>query len=299
MNESGVDQIRLSIVIAAWNGDSLLRQCLESVENQTDRAGTEVVVVSNFPVPEIELSLPVKFILLDETATVPVLRQNGINAAQGEIVALAEDHCLFDAQWCREIKKAHESPYVAIGGSVENNSVENALDWAVYFYDYGKYMPPNQNGPMLTLSGMNVSYKKIILQELAEFFEDGFFETNFNDELEKRGYQLMMESSAIIYHNKSYKFGRAISHSFHLARAYAARRVGISDVFRRFYFIAGSVALPVILPTRIILVTLKKGRHISSLLRSLPYLVFLMFMWSFGEFCGYIIGEGDSTGEWR
>ena len=48
--------------------------------------------------------------------TVPDLRKEGIRSAGGEIVALAEDHCVFDGNWCAELKKAHESDYQVIGG---------------------------------------------------------------------------------------------------------------------------------------------------------------------------------------
>jgi len=43
----------------------------------------------------------------------------------------------------------------------------------------------------------------------------------------------------------------------------------------------------------------RKRRHIKELLHSLPYLLILMTSWSFGEFCGYLAGEGDSTSKWK
>jgi hypothetical protein len=90
---------------------------------------------------------------------VPELRTKGINLAHGEIFALVEDYCTLDEHWCAEIKKAHRLPFSVIGGAVENRSPDKLLNWAVYFYDYGKYMFPAQPGAVETLSGMNVSYK--------------------------------------------------------------------------------------------------------------------------------------------
>ena len=139
--------IKLSIVIAAWNGAEALRRCLISLEKQIEVA--EVIVVSNFSTTDLadnsQISF-VKFIELAAETTVPQLRSYGINSANGEIIALAEDHCFFDENWCQDIIEAHESNYAAIGGAIENKSGSRALDWAVYFYDYGKYMPPNEAG---------------------------------------------------------------------------------------------------------------------------------------------------------
>ena len=298
MKEPANQEIKLSIVVAAWNGASLLRQCLASLEKQTDKNKTEVIVVGNYPISKNGFSLPGMFLTLPETATVPELRREGIARARGQIIALLEDQCVFDSRWCQEIKKAHRNGSV-IGGSVENASVDRALDWAVYFYDYGKYMPPNKSGPVADLSGMNVSYSRAILEEIREVYEDGFFETFVNEALKKRGHQLVMAPSAVVLHNKNYDIKRAAAHCYHLARSFAARRSADFSLSKRAFFVAVSFILPVLLPFRIISVTIKKGRRLGQLIRSLPFLFLLMGVWSFGEFCGYLQGEGSSARKWR
>jgi len=295
------EEIQLSIVIAAWNGVSSLRRCLASLEKQTDRTETEIIVVSNFPIDLYadDLNIPVVFFRLGETAAVPELRRRGIDAARGKIIALLEDHCVFDPRWCEEIKRAHESSFAIVGGSVENASVERALDWAVYFYDYGKYMLPNQAGATDALSGINVSYKRIVLEEVRDFWRDGFYETFVNEELKKRGHELYLQPSAIVYHHKSYAPKRAAEHCYYLARSFAGKRAADSAIPKRALFVAGSLALPVLLPFRIISGTIKKGRRLKELAGAAPALILLMFVWSYGEFCGYLLGEGNSASRWR
>jgi len=295
-------QIKLSIVIAAWNGIHALDQCLASLVKQIDERDTEVTVVSNFHTESFESEKRfsfVKYIFLSKEATVPELRGHGICRARGEIVALVEDHCTFDPIWCREIKRAYELPYGIIGGSVENASVKRVLDWAVYFYDYGKYMLPNKADIAETLSGMNVSYKKEILDDVHDIYKDGFFETFVNEELKKRGHKLYMMPTAIVYHNKNYEFGRASTQCFHLARSFAAKRIPSSATSKRVLFIATSFMLPFLLSARIAAWTLRKGRHTKELILSFPCIFLLMTIWSFGEFCGYLNGEGSSAREWR
>jgi GT2 family glycosyltransferase len=301
MNAAENEKIKLSIVIAAWNGNSSLRDCLESLETQTDANEVEIIVVSNYPFSfgKIKLPMTAKFLNLPETATVPELRREGIYLACGEIVALVEDQCILDARWCEKIKQAHESPNTVVGGSVENASVEHNLDWAVYFYDYGKFMLPNEAGITDALSGMNVSYKRSVLEEIREFYKDGFYETFVNEELKKRGYRLYLEPAAIIYHHKNYSVKRAAGQSFHLARSFAARRVADTKLSNRAFFIAVSTILPILLSARIVSATIKKHRHLKELAGALPALILLISIWSYGEFCGYLLGAGNSASRWR
>lgn len=288
-------QVRLSIVIAAWNNSSSLRQCLDSLAGKADSADTEVIVVSNYDGGTremVEKQFPsVKYFFLSGDATVPELRTKGIYCARGEIVALLEDHCTFDENWCAEIKKAHELPYSIIGGSVENASRERPLDWAVYFYDYGKYMLPNRAGVVDSLSGINVSYKRSVLNTVTQNFEQGFMETFINEELKKQGEVLYMAPAAIVYHQKHYEMKAAFTQSYRYGRSFGGMRALNIPFWQRILLILGSLTLPVLLPSRIALTTVKKRRYLKELLRCLPHLLLLMTSWSYGELCGYVGGE--------
>ncbi|MGI0001659.1 MAG: glycosyltransferase family 2 protein [Nitrososphaeraceae archaeon] len=295
--------MKLSVVIAASNNASLLEQCLASLRGQGEAADIEVIVVSNYNAGTqemIEKQFPqVKHISLPEDTTVPELRAMGISYSRGEIMALAEDHCVFDENWCSEIKKAHELPYSVIGGSVENASCERSLDWAVYFYEYGKYMLPNQADVVDSLPGNNVSYKRCVLEEIDGSLRKGFFETFIHWELRRQGYSLYLIPSAIVYHKKSYKAKETFIQCYHHGRSFAGLRVSDASLLKRIEFILGSLILPFLLPLRIVLRAIRKGRHIRELFLSLPYLLLLMVGWSFGEFCGYVGGEGRSSRKWK
>jgi GT2 family glycosyltransferase len=214
-------------------------------------------------------------------------------------VALAEDHCTFAKNWCSELKKSHELPFSVIGGAVENASIERALDWAVYFYDYGKFMLPFMAGLVPALSGNNVSYKRAALQEVEESFRQGFFEPFTHGELARRGHSLYLTPSVVVYHQKRYKTRDAVVQAYHLARSFAGKRVMGLPSRQRAAFAAGSLVLPLLLPGRIVLRTLRKRRLVPQLVKSLPYLLVLTTIWSFGEFCGYFAGPGRSTDEWK
>lgn len=293
---------KLSVIIAAFNDISLLELCLASLKGQWEMQDTDVFVAANYRdgVQQMfERQFPdVKYLCCSAETTVPELRTQGILHTTGEIVALAEDHCIFDGNWCAEIKKAHQSAYPVIGGSVENAS-ERLLDWAVYFHDYGKYMLPNQAGAVETLSGINVSYKRPFLNKIKDTFQKGFYETFIHLKLTKEGNPLYLIPSAVVYHNKSYKIKEAFTQCYHHGRSFGGMRVSNASISKRLSFVLASTILPALLPLRIALGILKKRRHMKELLLSFPYLVLLMISWSYGECCGYLFGVGGSAARWR
>lgn len=294
--------MKLSIIIAAWNDLPSLHRCLVSLEGQLAE-DTEVIVASNYndgAQKAVSRQFPfVRYVRLPADTTVPQLRAQGIRCSSGEIVALLEDHCTFDERWCAEIRKAHELPYSIIGGSVENSARQGPLDWAVYFYDYGPYMLPEQPRVATALTGANASYKRSALEEVAEHYEEGFYESFVHDELQRRGHDLYLMPSVIVYHQKNYSTKDALAQAYHHARAFAAKRILNAPLSKRAMFIMASLALPVLLPLRIAVKIFRKGRHQAELAKSLPYLLLLLSGWSIGEFCGYLCGEGDSAGKWK
>lgn len=286
--------MRLSIIIAAWNGSASLDRCVASLRSQA--LGGEILAVTNF---EWQPPEGVRRIRMPEGTTVPVLRAEGIRQSTGEIVALLEDHCTAAPNWCAELLKAHEQPYSVIGGAVENAPGRSALAWAVYFYDYGRFMLPLLPGRTPALSGMNVSYKRTALLEVEPSFREGLMEPFTHAALAGRGHALYLAPSVVVYHEKEYRAGEALRQGYHLARDFAAKRVRHASFAKRGVFTAGSLALPLLLPGRIVAGTLRKQRLAVELLRSIPYLVLLTTSWSLGELCGYLAGSGSSASQWK
>src|SRR5258708_11580117 len=197
----GTASLKLSVVVAASNDLASLQRTLACLKGQAETVDTEVIAVCNFDgqaQEEIRKQFPfVKCVTLATDSIVPELRTRGIYLSRGEIIALVEDYCTLDDFWCAEIKKAHGSHHPIVGGSVENRCPDQPLNWAVYFYDYGKYMAPGQAGPAATLSGMNVSSTREVLREVEESFREGFYEAFAHEELKRRGHQLYLEPSAV------------------------------------------------------------------------------------------------------
>jgi GT2 family glycosyltransferase len=285
---------KLSVVIAASNNLEALERTLSSLRDQASGANMEVISVTNFN-DETEVRLRQQFpfakcATLPREATVPELRTRGINLSHGDIVALTEDYGFADENWCAEIKKVHDSGRSIVGGAVENRSPDRLLNWAVYFFDYGKYMLPMRPEFVASLSGINTSYNRKALEEVANVYRDGFEEAFVHEELKRRGHELSLAPSAIIYLSKNFEFRVTLKDFYHLARSFAARRVARQKWTERIAFAVGACLLPILLPVRVVTRIVPKRRHLSKLILSLPHLFVLMVSWSAGEFCGYLSG---------
>lgn len=302
MKNADSEQIEMSVVIAAWNGDDYLRCCLSSLAPQIDSKKTEVIVVANYKseLKEKENCFGfANYVFLSPDSTVPELRSCGIIRARGEVIALTEDFCVFHPEWRRETEKAHEQNFTVVGGAIENSAAESLLNWAVYFYDYGKYMLPEKAGTVETISGANVSYKKEILEQLKKNSRNGFFETFVHEELKRNGHRLYLAPAMIVYHGRNYRWKEIAERFYHQGRSFAARRAAKMTIAKRLLYLIGSLALPFLLTVRILLRTIVKNRNLKELVLSLPWLTVLMFIWSLGEFIGNAAGEGVSGRKWK
>lgn len=302
MNHAPDLRIELSVVLAASHSRAGLEACLTSLKNQITNGEIEIIAVCNYCEDggfSIEEKFPfIRLIDAPAGTSVPELRTLGIQAATGKIVALLEDNSIVTPTWCRAIRKAHHASHAIVGGAVERVGTHRAVDWAVYFYEYGKYMLPCLEGESATLSGNNVSYSRALLEEAQNEFRNGFFEAFLHKQLQGKGHNLHMAPDAVVYHTMNYRVGKVLVQTFHHGRHYAGRRVASASHVTRLVFAAGSTILPLILPLRIVQLVLNRQRHFRELIVAMPYLVLFMTSWACGEFIGYLWGEGDSVRQW-
>jgi hypothetical protein len=272
------------------------------LKRQRDAPDTEIIVVGNYPdilSKQLDAEFAsVRLLELPAETTVPELRAYGVARSRGEIVALLEDNCVVDEHWCAELKKAHDLSYSIVGGSVEQPSRRRSVDWAVYFYEYGQYMLPLKCGETEALAGNNVSYKKSLLARFEGQYREGLYEAFLHRELRRQGLMLYLAPTAVVYHTKQYEAGPVLIQCFHHGRHFAGRRILDASRITRVALLGGSMLLPLILPLRIAMRVFKKGRHLREMWRSLPYLMLFMASWAYGEFCGYLLGEGNSAKRW-
>jgi hypothetical protein len=301
----------LSVVVAivsdtteARAGVGHLATCLEALSHQVDAPPMELIVPYPEHVDGIE-SLQKQF---SHVTFVPVtdlkssarkggsrehhdmLRARGLLAAQGDLVALMEDHARPDENWCANIVAAHRVSYAAIGGAIENG-IDRPLNWAVYYCDFGKYQNPLPAGESPFASDANISYKRSALESIQTTWEQSFREVIVNGTLMSRGEKVALQPDIIVYqHRSDLRLSQALYERFIWGRSYAATRNALLSPPKRMVYTALSPLLPGILLLRLTVTAWQRRRHFGQFVRALPLIAMLQTSWSLGEGVGYLTG---------
>jgi Glycosyl transferase family 2 len=279
-----------------------LAACLEALSSQVDAPPMEIIVPHRLDVDGLEdvrkrfphaVYIPVPDLQVASAAVGgrehhDVLRARGIAAAKGEIIGLLEDHARPDVKWCASVVAAHRQSYAAVGGAIENG-VDRALNWAVYYCDFGRYQNPLPSGESPFASDANVTYKRSALEAIRATWEPSFREIVVNGALTSRGEKVALHPAIVVYQNRQHlRLGAALRERYVWGRSYAETRSALLGTASRFAHAALSPALPGILLLRMATTSWKRRTHFGRFLRALPLTATLVTVWSLGEAVGYL-----------
>lgn len=276
-----------------------LAECLEGLTKQVDAPDLEVIVPHHEPIEGLETvkrRFPwVQFISAPDVEKRPggrehhdVPRARAIAAASGELIGLLEDHEIPDPHWAASVIAAHRRPDAGIGGAIENG-VDRALNWAVYYCDFGRYQNPVPAGETPFASDANVTYKKADLERVRSVWQDAYREVPVNDALRSLGKTISLDPQMIVYQNRrELSFRTALRERFSWGRSYAATRSTWLPLPKRILLGLASPALPPLLLFRMAQRAKARGRRFNKLVRSVPFLIPLLMSWSIGEMAGYL-----------
>jgi len=293
--------LEISVVIASFTSEQALVRCLLSLTPQL--AGgilAEVIAVASLPpaaLESLERRFPeVRFLAAPATADVFRLRSLGAKEASGRQVALLEDHVTVAPGWLAEMASAHGEGMAIVGGPVDNGNTERAYDWALYFVEYGLYMPPWQAGEASILSGINVAYDRALLETCRPVWEEAFRENEVHDALRAAGHGLHQVPQAWVKSHLEMSFSTAAAHLFaggcHFGRYRRSRARGLA----RLAWPLVSPAVPLVLAVRMVRrIVRRQPRRLWNLLAGKPYFLALLLAWSAGEALG-CFGFGEDGG---
>jgi glycosyltransferase involved in cell wall biosynthesis len=281
----------ISVVIASWSGEVALRRCLESVLPQT--SGADVIVVFrdilNAALLKDDRFRNVRFVRASIDATVFQLRSLGVQETRGASIALIEDHSVVCPGWFQALVGAQATGLMICGGPIDNDPESNAYDWALYFAEYVRFMPPVENDDVAILSGANIFYDRTMLWSCHSIWESCFYETDVNAALVNAGHKLHMLPNAVVTSRLRMKFTDAMRHLFHGGIHFGSFRKSRSHPFRKCFWVFVSPALPVVMLMRVVAITgARCPDRLFQLFRALPYLLLLLCAWSLGEATGYL-----------
>jgi hypothetical protein len=221
------------------------------------------------------------------------LRAIGVAAAQGDIIAVTEDHVRPDPDWSARILEAHQNGYAAVGGAIEN-STDHLLNWATYFADLGRYHNPLPAGESGYASVVNVSYKREALKSIRAVWNERFSETAVHAALLASGEKLALSGAIIVrQYRDDVQFGSSLRDFFIWGRSYGSTRSRLAGTARRLMYVCLSPLIPAVLLLRSARDVFRKRRLVAAWLKSLPIALLLTLAWSAGELMGYVAGEAS------
>jgi hypothetical protein len=224
------------------------------------------------------------------------LRSRGIDLAQGDIVALTEDHGIPAPDWCRQILEAHRQSFAGVGGGMENG-IDRPLNWAVYFCDFFRYQNPVTAGESAIATDANVSYKRDVLLAIRPVWQERFYEPSVHEALHARGEKLALAPGMILsQHRRRLRLGAALRERFVWGRSYGAARGRMAGVLWRLLWTAGSPLMPLLIVVRMTIVAMERRRNLIPFLKALPLVAVLVTGWVCGEVAGYITGRSGGCG---
>lgn len=285
----------LSVVVVVLEGGDSLRQCLLHLERQHLIGNREIIVpydqtlqhasdfIGEFPC--------VSFVASQGRKTYAELRTVGVLHSRGRIVAVTEDQCRPQDDWCGQVMRGHACHHAAIGGAVEKLVPDRALGWAIYFADYVRYMKPMPPRLAGHLTDCNVSYKRSALDRVGNVWEKEFHEPEVHSALNAMGETLWFEPEMVVYQRRSMDWTEALNDRWCFGRLFGSRRLVHASALRRMAYGFAALVSPILTVIRVGRNVIEKKRCIVQFVWTLPALVVLNATWAAGECVGYWSGR--------
>lgn len=290
----------LSVVVVILTGDeNYLGRCLTALTQQTQAPRTEVLVPCDrnaSSLLKLSGNFPgARFLSIDGDRTYAELRAIGVRESKAQVVALTEDHCIPSPDWCAQILRAHARTNAAIGGAVNKEGPDSALNWAFYLADYLRYMKPIPEGPTHNLTDCNVSYKRASLEAIETKWSHEFHENDVHEALCAGGDLLWLAPEILVYQQRTIDLRAAIRDRYTFGRLFASTRAANFSASQRLLYSVLSLLIPAVQLSRIAVHVLRKGRCRSEFFRSLPHLLLISTVWATGELVGYATGRAEES----
>lgn len=278
---------------------------LNAIENQTGNLSYEVIIVDRCQdriSDAIDQNYPaVKRLTCSADTSLPEMRTQALNRAEGRLIVVTEDHCVPASNWLesfsREFTKA-PTDTVAVGGCVINGVAESAFDRATYFCEYGAFAEPVAEGLTSALPGMNIAYRHKALKEFdTGALERGFWESTIHPEMLKNGHLLYSSNNIRITHSKKFSIGLFARQRFLYSRYYADIRYPPQQILVRVAACLATIVLPVLLLFRSIRNASLKPALRKGYFSSMPFLLLFYMIWAWGEMVGYLLGSNNALGK--
>lgn len=216
---------RVSVVICAYNADRTMEECLESL-TKLRYPNFEVIIVddgSTDRTKEISERYPQFQLISHENRGLSVARNEGIYAANGEIVAFTDSDCAVDPDWITFLVHRFLSEnFAAVGGPNLPPAEDHWIPEVV------ARSPGGPTHVLLTdfeaehIPGCNMAFWRDKLLEVGVF--DPIYRAAGDDvdicwRLQNAGYKIGFAASALVWHRRRATIGAYLSQQRGYGRA--------------------------------------------------------------------------------
>jgi len=258
-----------SVLICTYNRPEMLEMALNALINRTDEKPDRVVIVNGGDEQSDSiirkymdrLDIQVKLVKT-VNKNLAASRNIGLAHCNGDIVAMTDDDAEVFPDWVTQIKKAHaEHPEAGgVGGAVIGADSNKSLLSRIA--DVATFSSPPQPSYVSTIAGVNVSYKRSVLQVVGPQDETLFRgeDVDFNWRIKKLGYEIYYDPAIRVLHHHRTNFKRSINQFYMYGRAYNLVRgkwnemycvyphklSGVKDGLKFLYFLLSTLIDPFI-----------------------------------------------------
>lgn len=303
------DGVELSVIVTVVDGGAALERCLDGLAAQVDAPSMEVIVPYDATLGDLEVVRGrhpgMVFAEMGPVATAsdphgPAgqhelfdrRRSAGLARARGRFVAIVEDRGVPRPGWARTGLAAHARlGHAVIGGAVENGR-DAALNWAVFFCDFGRYQPPFEEGPREYVTDVNVFYARRAIEATRELWQERYHETTVHWALIRAGETLYLTPEFVVdQHRDGLRLGPMLSERCAWGRLFSYTRAREISPAKRLVLAALSPVLPFLLLARHGRARLERRRHFGKFVKASPAMFLLLAAWSLGEAVGSLTGR--------
>ena len=296
----------LSVAIVIGAQRQRATKCLQALSIQTAADRLEVILVDTRPEMgsvwrEHDGAAPwagQPLVLSGAGLSYGQARARAVGAAHAELIAFLEDHCYPDPGWAQALVSAYAGGAAAAGYAVGNANPDSLVSQIVHLATYGEWEAP-VGGPVSSLPGGNVSYRRDVLRDLGPELAD-LLTTDFNlhNRLLASQLRLVMAPAARVSHESEERYLDALRTCFVYSRALAATRASLDHWSARTRVVVAAKDLLGAPAARLARLLRARSRSQWNALRFaalLPAIIVVFIASAIGEAAGYLFGEGASA----
>jgi glycosyltransferase involved in cell wall biosynthesis len=164
----------LSIIIPTHNSEKTIKNCLESIINQSyPKEKFEIIVVDDGSKDD-SVKISKEFadkVIQVESCFQGKARNIGAQKAESENIAFIDSDCRAKKGWVENIIKNLKASQ-AITGPIENGNQHSDIACAEYFLEFGGWDKSKKKSPVRFMPGCNQGLKKSAFEKAGRFTEE-------------------------------------------------------------------------------------------------------------------------------